>query len=50
VASGLSAETETRVTMYLTGGTLTWAVLGSLAMATAASALVTWNVMRTRSR
>jgi putative ABC transport system permease protein len=50
VASGLSAETGTRVTMHLNGGTLTWAVLGSLAIATTASALVTWNVLRTRSR
>lgn len=50
VASGLSAETGTRVTMHLSGGTLTWAVLGSLAMATAASAFVTWNVMRPRTR
>lgn len=50
VASGLSAETATRVTMQLSGGALTWAVLGSLAMATAASAFVTWNVMRPRTR
>jgi putative ABC transport system permease protein len=50
VASGLSAQTATRVTMQLNGGALTWAVLGSLAMATAASAAVTWNVLRPRSR
>jgi putative ABC transport system permease protein len=49
VASGLSAETGTRVTMHLNGGTLTWAVLGSLAMATVVSALVTWNMTRPRS-
>jgi putative ABC transport system permease protein len=48
VASGLSAETGIPVTVHLDGGTVTWAVLGSLAMATAASALVTWNVMRPR--
>ena len=46
VASGLSAETGTRVTMHLNGGTLIWAVLGSLALATVVSALVTWNVTR----
>ncbi|NBE84781.1 ABC transporter permease [Micromonospora rubida] len=50
VASGLSAETGTQVTVHLNGGTLTWAVLGSLVMATAASAFVTWNVMRPRNR
>ena len=50
VASGLSAETGTRVTMHLNGGTLTWAVLGILAMATAVSTLVTRNVTRPRSR
>ncbi|MBW6439766.1 ABC transporter permease [Actinoplanes hulinensis] len=50
VASGLSAETGTRVTMHLNRGTLTWAILGSLAIATAASALVTWTVARPRIR
>jgi putative ABC transport system permease protein len=50
VASGLGAETATRVTIHLSGGTLTWAVLGSLVMATAASAFVTWNVLRPRTR
>jgi putative ABC transport system permease protein len=49
VASGLSAETGTRVKLHLNVGTLTWAVLGSLAMATVVSALVTWNVTRPRS-
>ncbi|MDY7089368.1 MAG: ABC transporter permease, partial [Actinomycetota bacterium] len=49
VASGLSAEVGAPVSMNLSGGTLAWAVLGSLAMATAASAFVTWNVMRPRT-
>ncbi|GGN90389.1 ABC transporter permease [Actinoplanes lobatus] len=49
VASGLGAETATPVSMHLDSGTLTWAVLGSLAIATAASASVTWNVLRPRT-
>lgn len=49
VARGLSAEAGTPVSMNLSGGTLAWAVLGSLAMATAASAFVTWRVLRPRT-
>jgi putative ABC transport system permease protein len=49
VASGLGQQTGTRVPMQVSGGTVAWAVLGSLVMATAAAALVTGKMMRPRT-
>lgn len=49
VASGLGAETATRVSVQLGGAAAAGAVLGTLALATAASAFVSWRQLRARS-
>lgn len=49
VASGLGAETATRVSVQLSGAVVAGAVLGTLALATAASAVVSWRQLRPRS-
>lgn len=49
VASGLGAETATRVSVQVSGAVVAGAVLGSLALAMAASAVVSWRQLRPRS-
>ncbi|MBW4702059.1 MULTISPECIES: FtsX-like permease family protein [unclassified Micromonospora] len=48
MASGLSQVTGTDVTIQLSGGVVTAAIIGSLIMAIGASVAVTWRVLRPR--
>lgn len=49
MASGLSEVTGTDVSIQVSGGVVALAIVGSLLMATTASAAVTWRVIRPRA-